>query len=156
MTMQVQVVSPERILWSGDAELVTARTVEGGKDGRNPWWELDLGSEQRIERIAIHNRGEGQLSNRLSGFTLVVLDGNRAEVFRLENQPTPSLAAEFQLISEEARLASEIRRAAFAAIVSVPGREAEAFRLIAPFVRTGVDRDAAIAALLFAIFYSAR
>ena len=30
MTMQVQVVSPERILWTGDAELVTARTVEGG------------------------------------------------------------------------------------------------------------------------------
>lgn len=30
MTMQVQVVSPERILWSGDAELVTCRTVEGG------------------------------------------------------------------------------------------------------------------------------
>ncbi len=30
MTMQVQVVSPERILWSGEAELVTARTVEGG------------------------------------------------------------------------------------------------------------------------------
>jgi F-type H+-transporting ATPase subunit epsilon len=30
MTMQVQVVSPERILWSGEAEMVTARTVEGG------------------------------------------------------------------------------------------------------------------------------
>jgi F-type H+-transporting ATPase subunit epsilon len=30
VTMQVQVVSPERILWSGDAEMVTARTVEGG------------------------------------------------------------------------------------------------------------------------------
>jgi F-type H+-transporting ATPase subunit epsilon len=30
MTMQVQVVSPERILWSGEAELVTARTVDGG------------------------------------------------------------------------------------------------------------------------------
>ncbi|MBX3286670.1 MAG: ATP synthase F1 subunit epsilon [Acidimicrobiales bacterium] len=30
MTLQVQVVSPERILWSGDAEMVTARTVEGG------------------------------------------------------------------------------------------------------------------------------
>ena len=143
---------------SGDA----SRAIDGNRDPayggggqthtqentENPWWELDLGSEQRIERIAIHNRGEGQLSSRLSGFTLVVLDGNRAEVFRLDNQPTPSLAAEFQLISEEARLASEIRRAAFAAIVSVPGREAEAFRLIAPFVRTGVDRDAAIAALL--------
>lgn len=30
MSLQVQVVSPERILWSGDAEMVTARTVEGG------------------------------------------------------------------------------------------------------------------------------
>lgn len=30
MSLQVQVVSPERILWSGDAEMVTARTIEGG------------------------------------------------------------------------------------------------------------------------------
>ena len=30
MTLKVQVVSPERILWTGDAEMVTARTIEGG------------------------------------------------------------------------------------------------------------------------------
>lgn len=30
MALQVQVVSPERILWSGDAAMVTARTVDGG------------------------------------------------------------------------------------------------------------------------------
>ena len=30
MTIQVQVVSPERILWSGEATMVTARTIEGG------------------------------------------------------------------------------------------------------------------------------
>lgn len=30
MSLQVQVVSPERILWSGEAELVTARVVDGG------------------------------------------------------------------------------------------------------------------------------
>ena len=30
MTLKVQVVSPERILWSGEAEMVTARTVDGG------------------------------------------------------------------------------------------------------------------------------
>ena len=30
MTLQVQVVWPERILWTGEAEMVTARTVEGG------------------------------------------------------------------------------------------------------------------------------
>lgn len=30
MSLSVQVVSPERILWSGEAEMVVARTVEGG------------------------------------------------------------------------------------------------------------------------------
>ena len=30
MTMSVQIVSPERILWTGEAEMVTARTIEGG------------------------------------------------------------------------------------------------------------------------------
>lgn len=30
MTLQVQVVSPERILWSGEAAMVSARTIEGG------------------------------------------------------------------------------------------------------------------------------
>jgi F-type H+-transporting ATPase subunit epsilon len=41
MTLHVQVVSPERILWSGEAELVTARTIEGGDitflDGHAPF-----------------------------------------------------------------------------------------------------------------------
>ena len=31
MTLAVQVVSPERILWTGDAEMVIARTVDGGE-----------------------------------------------------------------------------------------------------------------------------
>lgn len=30
MTLQVQVVSPERVLWSGEAAMVTTRVVEGG------------------------------------------------------------------------------------------------------------------------------
>src|SRR5699024_5472056 len=30
MSLQVQVVSPERILWTGDAEMITTRVVEGG------------------------------------------------------------------------------------------------------------------------------
>lgn len=30
MTLQVQLVSPERVMWTGEAEMVTTRTVEGG------------------------------------------------------------------------------------------------------------------------------
>ena len=31
MTMQVELVSPERILYSGDAEMVICRTIDGGE-----------------------------------------------------------------------------------------------------------------------------
>ncbi len=31
MSLDVQVVSPERILWTGDAEMVIVRTVDGGE-----------------------------------------------------------------------------------------------------------------------------
>lgn len=30
MTLQVQIVSPERVLWTGEAAMVTTRVVEGG------------------------------------------------------------------------------------------------------------------------------
>jgi len=112
----------------------------------NPWWEVDLGSDQRIERIVIHNR-EGALGGRLNEFTLKVLDKERVEVFKLDKQPAPSLAAEFTLTSEADRIAAAVRRAAFAALAGVRGRETEAFKKIAPFVKQPGDRDAAIRAL---------
>jgi putative heme-binding domain-containing protein len=112
----------------------------------NPWWEVDLGSGQRIERIVIHNR-EGALAGRLKDFTLKVLDKDRVEVFKLEKQPAPSLAAEFTLVSEADRIAVAVRRAAFLALAGVRGRETEAFKKIAPFVKQPGDRDAAVRAL---------
>ena len=112
----------------------------------NPWWEVDLGSDQRIERIVIHNR-EGAMGERLKLFTLKLLDSGRAEVFKLEKQPAPSLAVEFPLDSETDRLAAAVRRAAFPALAGVRGRESETFKKIAPFVMEGSDRPAAIRAL---------
>ncbi len=142
---------------NGDA----ARAIDGNTDpqyGRNgqthtqenianPWWEVDLGREYEVERIVIHNRGEADLGNRLADFTLIALDAGRAETYRLDKQPAPSLAAEFRLASDADRTATAIRRAVFDAIVGVKGKEAEAFRAIAPFIEQGVDRDAAIRAL---------
>ncbi|MFM8283518.1 MAG: PVC-type heme-binding CxxCH protein [Planctomycetaceae bacterium] len=112
----------------------------------NPWWEVDLGSDARIERIVIHNR-EGALGERLKNFTLKVLDGAREEVFTLEKQPAPVGSAEIALGSDAARSAAAIRRAAFVALAGVRGKEGEVFTRVAPFVRRDADRDAAIAAL---------
>lgn len=65
MSLQVQVVSPERILWSGDAVMVIARTMGGGDiaflTGHAPFvGALDIGrvtirpAEGADEQVAVH------------------------------------------------------------------------------------------------------
>ena len=118
-------------------------TVEGTE---NPWWEVDLGSPQAIERIVVFNRDDG-LAKRLDGFTLLVLDADRNVTFKLDGQPAPQGSVEIPVASDASRLTAAVRRAAFAALASVRGRETETFERIAPFIVDGVDRDAAIRAL---------
>ena len=69
------------------------RAVDGTPDGdynngsvthteqniANPWWEVDLGQPVDIDKIVVYNRSV--LQNRLDGFTLRILDGNRKAVF---------------------------------------------------------------------------
>ena len=127
---------------------------EYGKNGQthtqegieNPWWEVDLGTARAIDRIVVYNRGDG-LAGRLKDFKLSILDGERQEVFKVENQPAPEASSEIAVASEEARLTAAVRRAAFGALAGVRGREQEVFERIAPFVIKGIDRDSAIAAL---------
>ena len=65
MSLQVEVVSPEKILWTGDADMVVARTVGGGEiaflTGHAPFvGALDIGTvkvhpaEGPDELIAVH------------------------------------------------------------------------------------------------------
>jgi putative heme-binding domain-containing protein len=122
----------------------THTAVENGKD---PWWEVDLGGPRRVDRIVVHNRTDGTLGSRLEGFSVVLLDDGRREGFRVDRQPAPAANAEIRVASEAHLKAAAVRRAVFGAIVGVKGREQEAFRRIAPFVRDGIDRDAGIRAL---------
>ncbi|BDS06959.1 hypothetical protein NT6N_19990 [Oceaniferula spumae] len=55
-------------------------TLDSGSNTKNPWWQLDLGKAQTINEIIIYNRGE-DLSNRLNGFTLTLLDKDNKPVF---------------------------------------------------------------------------
>ena len=57
----------------------------------NPWWELDLGSSFKIERVSLWNRLE--VSERLAGFTVELLNSDRQVVMtrQFENPPKPSL-----------------------------------------------------------------
>lgn len=56
---------------------------------KSPWWELDLGTEKEIEKIAIWNRSG--FESRLQDFTLTLLDANRKEVFRAKKVAAPQM-----------------------------------------------------------------
>ena len=47
---------------------------------KDPWWEADLGAAVDVEKVVIGNRNG--FENRLDGFTLVLLDADRKDVFR--------------------------------------------------------------------------
>ena len=112
-----------------------------------PWWEVDLGAEHPIEAIVVHNRTEGELGRRLRGYELSVLDASRQVVDRKADNPAPEASARFEYAGDGP--AGLVRRAAMEALTTMRGREADAFRALAKFVREGepVDRRAAVAAI---------
>lgn len=57
-----------------------------------PWWELDLGRMQNINRIVVHNRIDGGLAARLQGYRITILDADRQMVWQRDDLPpaTPS------------------------------------------------------------------
>ena len=117
-----------------------------GASPEDPWWEVDLGSLHPLTRIVVRHKS-GILGDRLKNFKLVVLDDGRKEVFATDGKADESLRAEIALVSDAERMATVVRRAAFAALAGVRGRETETFKKIVPFVKDEGDRDAAIRAL---------
>jgi len=110
-----------------------------------PWWEVDLGAEVPIEAIVVHNRTEGTLGQRLQGYDLAILDASRQVVDERKGLPAPDVQARFDYQGDGP--AGLVRRAAMDALTTMRGREADAFRALARFVREGVDRRAAILAI---------
>jgi hypothetical protein len=85
--------------------------IDGNTDGRyseakstthtaiseNPWWELDLKAEQNVDRVVLWNRIDGSLHTRLSGFRLLVLDGERRTVWQRDVAEPPNPSADFSV-----------------------------------------------------------
>ncbi|HEY1172811.1 MAG TPA: PVC-type heme-binding CxxCH protein [Verrucomicrobiae bacterium] len=107
----------------------------------NPWWELDLGSDQTIENVAVWNRVEGGLETRLNDFTLVVLDGNRAEVFKKAGNPTPKPSVTLAVGPNDPT--GNIRRNAIQALVSMGHEPKAVFNALAKLIADKKDVTAA-------------
>jgi mono/diheme cytochrome c family protein len=91
--------------YAGDA----SRAIDGITDGtytknstthtkteREPWWELDLGSEVSIEKYTVWNRTDNGLQARLDGAVIQLLNADRKPVYSqtLEKGPTSNHTAE--------------------------------------------------------------
>lgn len=112
----------------------------------SPWWEVDLGRDAIVNSVVIHNRQEGKISNRLDGFSLILLDAHRDVVARRDQLPAPMPVSTFEFSLGDA--AQRIRWSAMSALTAVPGMEGEAFAAIAPYVDSPADRAAATDAIL--------
>lgn len=68
----------------------------------NPWWEVDLKFAQPIDRIAIWNRTDGNVGNRLDGFQISVLNEKKEVVWEQKVAKSPALSAEYSLSGRRA------------------------------------------------------
>jgi WD40 repeat protein len=86
-------------------------------DGDNPWWEVDLGGEEKIDRMVIWNRTDADTDLRMSHFRIRVLDASRKVVFEqfFVKPPEPS---------------REIRFRAFVTTAEADGKRRLALRLL--------------------------
>lgn len=99
-----------------DGDYGSGTQTHSAENSDRPWWEVDLGGEQPIDSVTVWNRTEGDLGQRLNGFSLVVLDRDRREVMRKANLPAPARSSEHAVGGDPV---GSIHRAAIRALVSM-------------------------------------
>jgi hypothetical protein len=59
----------------------------------SPWWEVDLGAEQSLDKVVFWNRAES--GERIAGAHVLLLDANRRPVFSTTIEQVPKPSAEY-------------------------------------------------------------
>jgi azurin/glucose/arabinose dehydrogenase len=108
----------------------TQTHTEEGED--HPWWELDLKSGQPVSEVAVWNR-QGY-EDRLNGFTLTVLDGDRHELFKKAGIPAPRLSSKIEVPYDPA---AGVRVAAIRALVTMKKEPGRVFAGLAKLIQAG-------------------
>ena len=91
-------------------EAVADRALDGDTNGSwggnsvththneaHPWWEVDLGTLQTVNRIVVFNRTDGDLEERLRGFRVSLLDESRQAVWQQQMAQPPDPQITFHL-----------------------------------------------------------
>ncbi len=92
--------------FNGPAELA----IDGNSDGQyagksvshtaaadNPWWELDLRTEQPLDRVLLWNRTDAGTENRLNHYRVAILNEQREVVWEETHTEPPQPSREYAL-----------------------------------------------------------
>jgi hypothetical protein len=95
-----------------------ARGIDGNTDGvfdhrsvthtgseKDPWWEVDLGAEKPVDRIAVWNRRES--ADRLTNWRVLALDAQRQPLWQRDVKESPS--PKFEAAPDSSRKAAFAR-----------------------------------------------
>ena len=85
-----------------DGHFTQAKSTTHTARSENPWWEVDLKSEQPLERVVVFNRTDGALEDRLAGYRLIVLNERRESVWQQAPADVPKPSAEISLAGPRA------------------------------------------------------
>jgi hypothetical protein len=99
----------------------------------DPWWEVDLGSEQPIDQVVLYNRTDRPYEQRLAGFRLIILDADRSPVWQRGGIPAPTFRSEIEPGGDPDRL---VRHTAMDALASV-APDPQTLGTLAPWVASG-------------------
>lgn len=92
-----------------NGDYFAANSTTHTRQEKDPWWEVDLGSDRPIERIALWNRTDGAVGARLANFKVLVLDKDRKAVWQREVAAPPAPSTD---LAPSSRLAAPLSRAA--------------------------------------------
>ncbi len=87
-----------------DGDYNTAKSTTHTKEDQAPWWEVDLGSSARVDKVVIWNRTDGESSARLSSFRVALLDADRKPLFVYRQAPAPAPSSELAVPESGAKL----------------------------------------------------
>lgn len=72
----------------------------------NPWWEVDLGASHEIQRVAVWNRTDPGVEDRLAGFRLILLDADQTAVWITKHDAPPDPSVEIDVPTEFSKIAT--------------------------------------------------
>jgi hypothetical protein len=71
-----------------------AKSTTHTQESADPWWEVDLGAQHDIARIAVWNRTDNSVQSRLAGCKITLLDDQRSIVWEQSLAEAPELSTE--------------------------------------------------------------